>query len=130
MALLTAAASAVNYLGLQNAATSRASAGQGAGGIDTDISLMLVPKGTGGIQIYTGTGVHPTHLQMVQTPTLIYCWNLKGTGVVKANGVRKSSPSPGTQTLTLKTLTGPKIATIRTPAAAPLFLNLLPSRRQ
>ena len=111
MALLTAAASAVNYLGLQNAATSSPPQVKAQGG-DTNISLMLVPKGTGGIQIYTGTGVHPRLTANGADTNLDLLLESKGTGVVKANGVEVVTLT-GTQTLTLKTLTGPKIATIK-----------------
>lgn len=111
MMLFTATTSAVNYFGLQNAATGAAPQFRGLGS-DTDISLMLRPKGSGAVQIYADTGQTP-HISAVGADAN-HDLNLqsKGTGKVKANGVEVADLSTA-QTLTLKTLTTPVVDAIK-----------------
>ncbi|MCA9334535.1 hypothetical protein KC953_00135, partial [Candidatus Saccharibacteria bacterium] len=104
-------ASAVNYLRLAN---------RGTGlnpyllvdGADSNIDLQINPKGSGGLMFYVTTGQTPT----IKADGADANHNLnlvpKGTGTVKANGVDVVTVS-GTQTLTNKTLTAPKIDSIK-----------------
>ena len=131
---LTATASAVNYLTLANAATGGAPLIDTVGS-DTNIQLNIRSKGTGAIvlrstngngltvsavassvnyvNIYgNATGQVPT-IQALGTDTNISL-NLvpKGTGTVQVNGVDVVTTT-GTQTLTNKTLTAPKVDFIK-----------------
>ena len=104
---LPATTSAVNYLQLSNSST-----GNGPQltmvGSDTNISMMLIPKGTGGVQIYAPTGVTPRLVANGADANHNLNLQSKGTGVIQANGVEVATIS-GTQTLTNKTLTDPKV---------------------
>lgn len=103
----SATASAVNYLQIQNKATG-GNPSISVLGSDSNISLTLIPKGTGAVNIYSSTGNTPA-LQAAGADTN-HNLNLvpKGTGVVQANGVEVATIS-GAQTLTNKTLTNPKV---------------------
>lgn len=85
-----------------------------ANGNDTNIHLLLVPKGSNYVQIYSSA----TPTLSAAGPTADNDLNLlsTGTGKVKANGVEVVTLT-GTQTLTNKTLTSPTIntATLATP---------------
>lgn len=82
-----ATASAVNYVQVINKAAGAAPS-VGPAGPDTNISMVLAPKGTGVIVISVPTGRTPT-LRASGADTN-HDLNLegKGTGVVKANGVQ------------------------------------------
>lgn len=77
-------------------------------GTDTNIALMLRPKGTGATQIYADTGVTPRLTAIGADTNISLNLQPKGTGVVQANGVEIVTLT-GTQTQTNKTLTQPKI---------------------
>lgn len=106
-----APASAVNFLTLKGATTGSSPAISVGGGSDTNVGLTVELKGTGKIGVYVDTtGQTPSiSAQGVDTN---HNFNIipKGTGVVQANGVEVVTLS-GTQTLTNKTLTSPKIGT-------------------
>lgn len=82
-----ATASAVNYVQIVNKAAGAAPS-VGPAGSDTNISMVLAPKGTGVIVISVPTGQTPT-LRASGADTN-HDLNLegKGTGVVKANGTQ------------------------------------------
>lgn len=127
--------SAVNYIWVANSATGLAP-NITCGGSDTDISMWLASKGTGefffandasAIQFKIGNVTSAVNylrakggittaaavLEAIGSDTNIDV-NIvgKGTGVVKAGGIEIVTLS-GTQTLTNKTLTAPKISEIR-----------------
>ena len=79
-------ASAANYLGVSNSATANAPQ-ISAAGTDANVSILAVPKGTGGVQIYAGAGVTP-RIQAIGADTDVSL-NLqsKNAGTVNANGV-------------------------------------------
>lgn len=78
-------ASSVNFLGVSNAATTTGPR-LSATGADTNVDLVLVPKGTGAVGVLAATGQTPK----VQALGADSNHNLnlisKGTGVVQANG--------------------------------------------
>ncbi|USN96173.1 MAG: hypothetical protein H6797_03785 [Candidatus Nomurabacteria bacterium] len=131
-------ASAANYFTVANSVAGQ-SIGVWASGSDTDIGINLNSKGVGGFQLRSPTSVafragfqadstvnylyavaHTTgnapYLMASGTDTNINL-NLttKGTGTVQANGVDVVTTT-GTQSLTNKTLTNPKIDAIYDPA--------------
>ena len=114
-----AAASAVNYFSIANKAAG-GSPSLSVWGSDTNLDLALVPRGTGAVTIYTSSGLTPT----VKATGADTNHNLnlvsKGTGVVQANGAEVATVS-GTQTLTNKTLTSPRINSILDGNGATVF---------
>ncbi len=100
--VLGATASAVNYLEIDNQPTG-APVQIRAQGSDTNVPIMLRPKGTCYMQLYAATGQTPT-IQGIGADTN-HDLNLtsKGAGLVKANGVAVATISD-VQTLTNKTL--------------------------
>ena len=96
-------ASAANYLGVSNSATANAPQ-IFAAGTDANISILAVPKGTGGVQISAGAGVTP-RIQAIGADTDVSL-NLqsKNAGTVNANGVPVVTTT-GTQAITNKDLT-------------------------
>jgi hypothetical protein len=102
-------ASAANYLGVSNSATANAPQ-IFAAGTDANVSILAVPKGTGGVQISAGAGVTP-RIQAIGADTDVSL-NLqsKNAGTVNANGVPVVTTTD-TQTLTNKSLTSPAITT-------------------
>lgn len=109
--LFTDTSAAVNYLGMTGAITGDTPRVK-AQGSDTNVSLALVPQGTGGVQIVAGTGVTPR--LVANGPDTNHDLNLqsKGTGKIKANGVEVVDLSSA-QTLTTKTLTTPIVDSIK-----------------
>ena len=75
---------AVNYLSIQNNQTAN-TPGLLAMGSDTNITMSLLPKGTGYVRIYTSTGVTPKLAAEGADTNLDLNLTSKGTGVVKAN---------------------------------------------
>ena len=82
---ITGVASAANYLRVSNSATANAPQ-ISALGTDANVSILAVPKGTGGVQIYAGAGVTP-RIQAIGADTDVSL-NLesKNAGTVNANG--------------------------------------------
>ena len=78
-------------------------------GGSTNIGINLVPKGTGTVGIYGGSGQTSMTLEANGSATNVNL-NLKtkGSGVVMANGVEVATIT-GTETLTNKTLTSPRV---------------------
>ena len=107
--LFTTTSSAVNYLTVANSSTGNPPQ-LTATGSDTNVSMMLIPKGSGGVQIYAGTGVTPRLVANGVDTNVNLNLQSKGTGVVQANGVEVVTLT-GSQTLTGKTLTSPAITT-------------------
>lgn len=128
---ITATASAVNYLQAVNSATGNAVQIQALGS-DSNIQLRFVSKGSSGfkfwnngaavldvfpaagtavnnIQILNATTTNGPQIQAIGFDTNIdLLLTTSGTGRVKANGVEVVTLT-GTQTLTNKTLTNPKV---------------------
>lgn len=94
--------SAVNYLSIRNAAATGGPS-LGAVGTDTNIPITFIPKGTGTVRIFVGSGATPT-VEATGADTN-HDLNLisKGAGLVKANGVEVATLT-NTQTLTNKTI--------------------------
>ncbi len=113
---VAATASAVNYLQARNQAAGSPPSLE-AVGADTNISMYLTPKGTGGVGIYAATGQTPRISAAGADTNHHLNLQSKGTGVVQANGVEVVTLT-GTQALTLKTLTSPKITPGNAPASA------------
>ncbi|OYN80411.1 hypothetical protein [Mycolicibacterium sphagni] len=103
-----AAATAVNWLQINNAPTNVAP-GLQAFGADPNIGITLFPKGFGALTVYVPAGSTPT--VGGYGPDTDHDLNLttKGAGLVKANGVAVDTISAA-NTLTNKTLTAPKIS--------------------
>lgn len=97
-----AAASAVNYLYAYGDNTG-APPQLAVFGSDTDIDMMLVPKGSGRLRIYATTGNTPTINAYGPDNNINLNITTKGNGVLQTNGVEVSTIS-STQTLTNKTL--------------------------
>lgn len=155
---VNAAVSSVNYVSISGNATTVAPT-ISALGTDTNVSLNLIPKGTGtvqanGVDVVTTSGTQTLTNKTLTNPAMNQIYNTsggrvvtfggpaspsnyfqlayngihpalsslgtdtninlylysKGTGTVQANGVDVVTTS-GTQTLTNKTLTSPKIGT-------------------
>lgn len=104
---LTATGSA-NYLALKNAAAGGYPA-LNVTGSDTNVGLYFTPKGSGYMGIYATTGQTPRIRADGDDTDVGLNLQTKGAGVVQANGVEVATLT-GTQTLTGKTLTAPKIA--------------------
>lgn len=83
--LLVPTAGAVNYLTLTNR-TAGVAPGISAAGQDANIGIILGPKGTGVVQVYTGTGITPAI--SAAGPEADKGLNLmtKGTGKLQWNG--------------------------------------------
>ena len=105
--MLTPTASAANYLAVRNDVAGGTPQIK-AQGSDTNVGLMLVPQGTGAVQIVAGTGVTPRIIANGADTNHDLNLQSKGAGKVKANGVEIVDLSSA-QTLTLKTLTDPAI---------------------
>jgi hypothetical protein len=134
--------SAVNSIEIANAATGGAPY-IFANGSDTNINLNLYSKGTGTVNLRSSpnglilsgsapasavnyfsmtssaTGSSPAFSSTGSDTNIDLLLVAKGTGVVKADGVEVATIS-GTQTLTSKTLTTPKIDTIYDTGGAPV----------
>lgn len=96
--------SAVNYIGVANSSTGNAP-GFGATGTDTNISIGLSPKGTGGVVIWEGSGQTSASISALGSATNVSLNLLtQGSGTVQANGVNVVTTT-GTLTLTNKDLT-------------------------
>lgn len=99
---LTQNASAVNYLTIENKPIGNHPTLY-ATGSDTDVTLMIAPKGGGQVRIYTASGTTPALRADGGDTNMDLNLISKGTGVVKANSVEVVTLS-GTQTLTSKTI--------------------------
>ena len=107
---ITPAASAVNHLSIANTAAG-GSPYISADGSDTNININLIPKGAGGVLVYSHTGNAST-IQAVGDDTNISLNLLsQGTGRVQANGVDIPTVN-SSDVLTNKTLASPKIDTL------------------
>ncbi len=113
---LNPVASAVNNVQISNGAAGGTPQLQSIGS-DTNIGFMLRPKGTGALQVYADTGATPRMLATGPDTNINLNLQTKGSGVVQANGVEVVTLT-GTQALTLKTLTSPKITPGNAPASA------------
>ena len=113
---LNPVASAVNSVQISNDAAGGTPQIK-AQGSDTNVGLMLMPKGTGALQVYADTGATPRMLATGPDTNINLNLQTKGSGVVQANGVEVVTLT-GTQALTLKTLTSPKITPGNAPASA------------
>ena len=111
LVLMQPTANAVNYLAISNTDTGNAPKLK-AQGSDANVGLLIVPQGTGAVQVYAGTGVTPRLTATGADTNHDLNLQSKGTGVVQANGVEVVTLT-GIQTQTNKTLTDPKIATIK-----------------
>ncbi len=91
-------------------------------GVQSDVSLVLEPKGTGSLVIYSSA---PTIF--ADGPSVDQNLNLttKGAGTVQANGVDITTASV-TQTLTNKTLTTPNIDTIKDSTSGADMIRITP----
>lgn len=98
---------AVNYPFVQNSPTGQA-VGFGGSGSDANVSVNLLPKGTGAVFIYTATGTTPSIGAGGADANQNLNLNSRGTGTVTANGITVADISTA-QTLTNKTLTAPVI---------------------
>ena len=108
---LSAISSAVNHIVAQNAATGGAPMIT-VSGTDSNIGLNLSPVGTGSVAIYAPSSQTSAPLTVRGLAANINLdLSSKGSGLVTANGVEIATIS-GTQTLTNKTLTGPRIGAI------------------
>ncbi len=100
--------SAVNYIGVANSSAGNAP-GFGATGTDTNISIGLSPKGTGGVVIWEGSGQASATISALGSATDVDLNLLtQGSGTVQANGVDVVTTT-GSQLLTNKMLNGPLI---------------------
>lgn len=84
-ATFPASASAVNYLELVNGATGSSPSIRAAGS-DTNLGVVFLTKGNGGLQIYVPTGNTPRIVANGPDTNLNLNLQPKGTGVVQANG--------------------------------------------
>ena len=113
---LNPVASAVNNVQISNDAAGGAPQLRSIGS-DTNIGFILRPKGTGALQVYADTGATPRMVATGPDTNINLNLQTKGSGVVQANGVEVVTLT-GTQALTLKTLTSPKITPGNAPASA------------
>ena len=93
--LVTPVANAVNYLQTLNNQTG-GHPQRRAAGADANLSLWLIPKGTGTAAIYAGTGLTPTVEAIGADANHDLNLVPKGTGTVKAKGVPVVAVAPGT----------------------------------
>ena len=102
-------AGSANFLTIFNALAGNGPSLIGAGS-DSNVPLVLTPKGSSAVQILAGAGVTP-RIQAIGSDTDVSL-NLesKNAGTVKANGVPVVTTTD-TQTLTNKSLTSPAITT-------------------
>jgi hypothetical protein len=110
-------ASAVNTIGI-NGGTTGNSPTIYATGSDATTSIALIPKGSGGIQLWSGLTANQPRL-VANGPDTNHDLNLqsKGTGVVQANGVPVATTT-GAQSLTNKTISGASNTVTNLPASA------------
>ena len=110
----SATASAINEITITNAAISNSPQISATGG-DTNISLNLVPKGTGtvnagGVPVVTTTGTQTLTNKTLTTPAISSISN--GGTITIPSGTLTLATVTGTETLTNKTLTTPVISSI------------------
>lgn len=103
-------ANSVNYVQIKNAAAT-ATPGLVAAGDDTNIGVVVVPKAGGGFEIYAASGQDARVVATGADASHNLNLQSKASGVVKANGVEVVTLT-GTQTLTNKTLTTPRVSSV------------------
>ena len=101
----SSAAGAVDYFDVNNVT---GTVGLRALGTSTNIGITLEPKGNGKTSIYAATGQTPAIAATGADTNVSLNLTTKGTGTVQANGVPVVTTT-GTETLTNKTLTSPRV---------------------
>ena len=101
--------SQANYLVVSNAQTANAPQISAAGS-DSNVNILVTPKGTGDVQIYGGAGITPEIAAIGADTDVSLNLKTKNAGTVNANGVPVVTTT-GMQTLTNKSLTSPAITT-------------------